>query len=112
MATRPKRIVLSQGQQSWDTEVDTNFEQLTDAPMPTVRFESLDDLEAAHYAPAFLDCIAVAGGVEYISDGSEWIVNRRASNVDDSTATTVAEMASDFNSLLNSLKSANIMKAW
>ena len=48
-------------------------------------------------------------GVLYISDGATWEVYRISDAVPDTTAVTVSEMATDFNTLLSALRTAGIM---
>jgi len=106
---RPERIVITDGQQAWDGEVDLNFEQLTDAPMPMYFAADLSSLNT-DFSPANYDqCLALIGTVLYISDGATWEVYREGVFVADSTAATVSELATDFNTLLASLQGAGIM---
>jgi hypothetical protein len=109
MATRPERISLSEGTQAWDGEVDANFNMLINAPLP-LHFEgSVLDLNTNFPAVNYDDCIVTVSGVLYISDGAVWSVYRLSAAVPDTTAVTVSEMATDFNTLLSALRTAGIM---
>lgn len=107
--TRPERYVLEEGTQAWDGEVDSNFEMLTDGPLPLHSEANTTDLNNNFNPADYDECIVSVAGVLYISDGVSWSVYRQAANVADSTAVTVSEMATDFNELLTSLKNAGIM---
>lgn len=59
-------------------------------------------------ASSYDDCLAIVGtGAAariYISNGTTWeLYDTQSANVPDSTATTAADMASDFNDLLAAL---------
>jgi hypothetical protein len=61
-------------------------------------------------ASSYADCLALVVDTLYISNGTTWEVYSGVSaNVPDSTATTAADMASDFNDLLAALITAGIM---
>jgi len=109
MTTRPERITITDGQQAWDGEVDLNFGQLTDAPFP-MHFEDTIGALTTNFPPANYDqCTALIDTTMYISDGATWSVYREGVFVADSTAVTVADLATDFNELLASLQGAGIM---
>ena len=109
MATRPERIILEEGQQAWDAEVDTNFEQLTDAPTPFHSEPTVGDLTSKWPAADYVDCVCIVARTLYISNGTSWEIYRQAALVADSTAATAADMATDFNLLLSALQTAGIM---
>lgn len=109
MATRPERLTIGEGEQSWDAKADLNFEALVEGPFPIHTEATIGDLNT-NFPPAnYEECIVLVGGVLYISDGATWGVYIQAANVPDSTATTVADMATDFNTLLSALQTAGIM---
>jgi hypothetical protein len=107
MSTRPTRYILAERQQAWDAEMDANFAMLTREPLPVAEYSTVGDLPPAS---SFEQCIAIAGGKMYISNGSEWIPYKEATNIPDSTATDVEQMATDFNSLLAALRAAGIIQ--
>jgi hypothetical protein len=109
MATRPVRKVLTDRLQAWDADVDVNFEIITDAPFPIAQFADFASLEIAAPAANYDECICLVSGELAISDGVSWGPYRKSANVPDSTATTVADLATDFNSLLSALQAAGIM---
>ena len=107
--TRPTRRILASGIAAWDADADFNFSILTDGPFPMVIYDTTGDLPTAS---SYTDCLALVGTTTvlmYISDGTTWSVYRQGAVVADSTATTAADMATDFNELLTSLKDAGLM---
>jgi hypothetical protein len=114
MATRPQRIILEEGIAAWDGDIDALFGLIYDAPFP---MHVEDDITAANsnFPPAsYEDCLLLIGTAGarrlYTSTGSAWVLYDKVSaNVPDSTATTTADMASDFNDLLAALQAAGIM---
>tara|TARA_R110002167_G_scaffold89910_1_gene242573 strand:- start:3157 stop:3498 length:342 start_codon:yes stop_codon:yes gene_type:complete len=110
MATRPERIGLIADQQAWDGEVDANFGLAFDTPFPIHTELTLVDLQNNFSASTHDECVALVVGVLYISIGNVWVeYTPIAANVADSTAVTVADMATDFNLLLTALQNAGIM---
>ena len=104
---RPSKRIIASGVAAWDADVDFNFDLLTGAPLPLVQYDLVVDLPTAS---SFDDCLALVGSVLYISDGTDWSPYQGTSaNVVDSTATTVSQMATDFNVLLAALQTAGIM---
>lgn len=104
---RPTRRVIASGIAAWDADTDENFSKVFDAPFPMYLADSLVDLTADFDPADYEQCKALVGEVEYISDGVDWVeslVSGEAANVPASTATTVSQMASDFNDLLTALK--------
>lgn len=113
---RPSRIILESGVAAWDVDIDALFAQIFDAPFP-IRVEADTTDATSNFPPAnYEDCLLMIGTAGsrrlYYSDGSSWLLyDRVAAHVPDSTATTAADMASDFNDLLASLQTAGIMEA-
>lgn len=106
---RPTRRILSSGIAAWDADADHNFSLLTDGPFPMAIYDTVGDLPAAS---SYDDCLALVGTITvlmYLSNGTTWEVYRQGVAVADSTATLVAEMATDFNELLASLRDAGLM---
>jgi hypothetical protein len=61
-------------------------------------------------ASSYDDCFALVAETLYISNGATWeIYSGVSANVADSVAVTVAQMATDFNTLLAALQTAGIM---
>jgi hypothetical protein len=106
---RPTRLVIASGIAAWDADTDENFDIIAGAPFPMVQEANTTDLATNFPADEYDDCFALVDDVIYISNGTSWEVYRQSANVADSTATTVSEMATDFNELLAALQSANIM---
>lgn len=112
MSTRPTIRVISSGVAAWDADVMANFLLLSGGPFVIYNPADTTALEAAAPAASYTNCLALVGATSpliYISNGTTWEVYRQGAVVADSTATTVADMASDFNDLLTSLKDADIM---
>ena len=107
---RPTRRIITSGLAAWDADVDENFSLIVDTPFPMAQYATVGDLPAASI---YEECLAMVGPVIYISDGTSWSLfsGGTAANVADSTATTAADMATDFNELLASLQTAGIMNA-
>lgn len=106
---RPTRNVISSGIAAWDSDVDTNFSIITDTPFPIYRAATTSALPSAS---SYEDCLALieSSGRLYISDGTSWsLYDRQAAYQADSTATTVADMVTDFNSLLDKLRTSHLM---
>lgn len=107
---RPERRIIASGIASWDGDVDRNFSIITDGPFPMFQVALEGDLPAAS---SYDDCLAIVGTGSaaelYISDGSAWSVYQQSTLVPDSTATTAADMASDFNDLLAAFQTAGLM---
>jgi len=104
---RPTRRVISSGIAAWDADVDFNFDLLTGVPLAIKQYTLVGDLPAAG---SYDDCLALVGSVMYISDGATWNPYFAVSaNIADSTAVTVADMATDFNTLLAALQAAGLM---
>lgn len=104
---RPTRKIISSGISAWDGDVDANFGNLTDSPFPIFQVDLVGELPAASL---YDDCFALVGDDLYQSNGTAWSPYLgEAANVPDSTATTVSQMASDFNDLLAALQNAGIM---
>lgn len=109
---RPQLRVLSSGIAAWDADVDANFKVITEGPFPMYNPVDLTELNATAPAASYDNCLVFVGTTDpllYVSDGVTWEVYRQGAAVADSTATTAADMASDFNDLLTSLKDANLM---
>ena len=111
---RPTRIILEEGISAWDGDIDSLFALIFDAPFP-MHVEDNTTAATTNFPPAsYEDCLLLIGAAGsrrlYISTGSAWeLYDVQAANVPDSTATTAAQVASDFNDLLTSLKNAGIM---
>lgn len=106
---RPVLRVLTAGIAAWDADIDTNFKIITEGPFPMVQYALVGDLPSA---ATYDNCLALVGTTDplmYISNGTTWEVYRQGAAVADSTAATVADMATDFNELLTSLKDTGIM---
>ena len=108
MDTRPTPRDIAYGISDWDVDANSNFAKLFSAPFPIF---SVDDVANLPAAADYDECLALApySGEQrlYISDGVSWsLYDSMAANVPQSTATTVADLASDFNDFLTSLKTA------
>ncbi len=106
---RPERRIIASGIAAWDADVDANFGLIMDAPLPLYQVSTVGDLPDATEYNA---CFAWVGNVLYISDGTTWAEYLPiAPATADSTATIVADLVTDFNTLLANLRSAGIMEA-
>jgi len=106
---RPERDVIGSGEGAWDGEVDSNFSIMTETPFPIASYATIGALPAAS---SYDDCLAhvQANDRLYISNGSSWeLYDRKSALVADSTAADATQMATDFNTLLAALKTANLM---
>ena len=109
---RPTLRVLTSGIAAWDADVDANFQIIAGGPFPIYNPADTTTLNSEAPAASYDNCLALVGTTSvllYISNGSTWEVYRQGDAVADSTASTVADLASDFNDLLASLKDAGIM---
>jgi hypothetical protein len=106
---RPTRRVIASGIAAWDADTDENFGLIYDTPYPIVEYALVGDLPAAS---SYDYCLALVGNdTLYISNGSSWSPYQgTADAVLDSTATTVSELAIDYNELIAALKLAGIMR--
>lgn len=114
MATRPSRIILESGIAAWDADVDALFALIFDAPFPVHVEDDTTDATTNFPPGNYEDCLLLIGTAGsrrlYYSDGSSWLLyDKQAGLVPDSTATDATQMATDFNSLLSSLKTSGIM---
>lgn len=106
--SRPTRRNITSGIAAWDADTDENFSKVFDAPFPMFQETDAGSLPAAS---SYDSCFALVNDILYVSDGTSWAPYLGTSaNVPDSTATTAADMASDFNDLLSALKTAGIME--
>lgn len=108
---RPTRRTIASGIASFDADIDANFDYITGQPFPMYWVATTGELPTAS---SYDDCMALVGTSGsarlYYSNGSTWeLYDNVSANVPDSTATTVADMASDFNDLLAALIAAGIM---
>ncbi len=106
---RPIRNVIGSGEAAWDTEADANFSMLTDTPLPIATFANTGALPAAS---SYDNCLAHVQADDrlYISNGSSWtLYDRKSALVADSSASDATQMATDFNTLLAALQTANLM---
>ena len=106
---RPIRRTIASGIAAWDADADHNFSLLTDGPFPMLIADATGDLPSAS---SYDDCLALVGTTTvlmYLSNGTTWEVYRQGAVVADSTAATVADMATDFNELLTSLQDSGLM---
>jgi len=104
---RPSKRIIASGVAAWDADVDFNFDLLTGRPLAVVQYDLAAELPTAS---EYDDCLAMVGSTLYISDGTDWSPYfGESANVADSTATTVEQMATDFNGLLASLQTAGLM---
>lgn len=114
MATRPSRIILESGIASWDGDVDALFALIFDAPFPIHVEDDTADATTNFPPASYEDCLLLIGTAGsrrlYYSDGASWLLyDKIAAFVAASAATDATQMATDFNSLLSSLKTAGIM---
>lgn len=107
---RPSFAAVPHGAQSWDAIVDSNFDKIGATPAPLAEFANVGALPAAG---AYDRCVAVVtdDGNGYaaivISNGTTWkILGTQAAAQADSTATTVADLKTDFNALLAKLRAS------
>jgi len=106
---RPVRNVIGSGEAAFDGEIDSNHSIVTDTPFPIARYANVGALPAAS---SYDDCLALveADGRIYISNGSTWeLYDRKSAFVADSTASDATQMATDFNTLLSALQTAELM---
>ena len=106
---RPVIRIITQGLQSWDGDVSANFAIITQSPLPIHQSSTLTALNTNFPPGNYADCIGLVGDQAYYSNGTTWTRYYTADNQADSTATTVAELATDLNSLLSKLQAAGIM---
>lgn len=109
---RPVLRVIASGIAAWDGDVDANFTIITGGPFPIYNPADTATLNSEAPASSYDNCLALVGTtnpVMYLSNGTTWEVYRQGAAVADSTASTVSEMATDFNELLTSLRDAGIM---
>jgi len=66
---RYERQEIPQGQEAWVDVVNENFENMFDKPFPPVTYTAPANLPNA---AEFTDCVAVAGGNMYLSNGTTW----------------------------------------
>lgn len=111
MATRPIPRPISHQLEGWDVDVSQNMSLAFDTPFPVYVTDSLANLQTSFPAASFEDCFCIVGSEIVVSDGSSWKVYMKADAVADSTATTVTQMAADFNTLIAELKASGIMKS-
>jgi hypothetical protein len=108
--SRPTRRTIAAGIAAWDADTDENFDNLTSTPFPMFQVVAPDDETDLPAASLYDDCFALVDSTLYISNGATWeIYSGVSANVADSTAVTVADMATDFNLLLAALQTAGIM---
>ena len=110
---RPTLRLMASGIAAWDADADANFNSITGGPFPMYIAADLATLTSG-FAPASYDnCLALADPADpvlYISDGTDWLPYvAEAGAVTDSTAATAADMATDFNLLLASMRAAGFM---
>ena len=109
---RPTRRDIESGISAWEADVDENFGKIFDSPLPIAYYPLVGNLpDPADYEQCLAMVDVGADARLYISDGVSWsLYDQQSANVADSTATTVAQMASDFNDLLAALQAAGIME--
>jgi hypothetical protein len=110
---RPTLNTIGTGIGAWDADVDDNFSIMSEAPLPLYWETAIGSFPSAG---AYDDCIGLAGTSGsariYISNGSTWnLYDPVATYQADSTATDVAGLVSDLNTLLGKLRTAGIMAA-
>lgn len=69
---RPTPPSFVSGQSGWGALLNDLINLIFGAPLPVVTYPNTAALTAAHNPAQFEDCIAVAGGVLQISDGTSW----------------------------------------
>lgn len=106
---RPLLNSIAPGLAAWDADVDQNFSLLTESPLPVYVEDTVGELPTAS---SYEDCIALVSsdyGI-YVSDGVSWEnIIPVSDNQANSTATDVAGLVSDINTLLANLIAAGIM---
>ena len=109
---RPERRAIASAIAAWEADVDENFGKVFDAPFPIALYGTIGSLPAASEYESCLALVDVGADSRlHISNGTDWVLyDPTAAVVADSTATTTAQMASDFNDLLASLQDAGIME--
>lgn len=100
--SRPTRINIDSGAQSWEAVVNSNFQQVFDRPFAVLVFEgTLAELELARPAASYEWCLAIVeydgestGNALAFSDGTAWrlasnwqLLNRHAIASSDSNVT-------------------------
>ena len=113
---RPQILDLSQGNENYDSAVNTNFFTiLRDGPFPIKSYASISALPSAG---SYDQCLCVVfddvDSNEWliaVSNGSEWkFIGAQAAFQADSTATTIGALVADFNALLTKLKNSGLME--
>jgi len=68
---RPARINIVNGSAGWDADVNDNFKNLFDTPLPVATYANAAAFPAA---ASYENCVAIAEDVDklYISDGASW----------------------------------------
>lgn len=106
---RPTPDTISSGMQAWDASVQANFDLLFATPAPLAVYANHGALPTAS---SYAHCVAVLEDEDrmVLSDGSVWLrVPSTAAARADSTATTVADLKTDFNDLLAKLRTAKVL---
>lgn len=107
---RPTLNTIVAGLATWDSAVDENFSVIVDGPFPMFQAATTGALPSAG---SYDLCLAIVGDTDpriYISVSSAWVLyDKVADNVSASTATTVADLVTDYNELRTALIDGGIM---
>ena len=110
--TRPIHVNIDNGVEGWDSDVNDDFDLVFDTPLPPAEFTTEAGLpDATQYDR----CIAAVNNTDsgwtiYMSDGTNWVpLGKQAVAQVDSIATTVINLRTDFNALLQNLRDAGVI---
>lgn len=109
---RPSPTTIQSTLEAWDADVTNNFNLVFAGPLPLVVYANFAAIPAANQ---FDQCLvsfndATAGWIMALSNGTTFRkVGVQAAAEADSTATTVANLKNDFNSLLAKLRTAGLL---
>lgn len=107
MATRPERIEIDRTEDGWEKDVEDNFDQIINAPLPLCT-----DSVSGFLASKYTDCIIMQSGVLWISNGTLWYqYNMQLDYIADLVAgtATLADVVTAYNSLLADAQSKGMM---
>jgi hypothetical protein len=107
--SRPVFNDVAAGTNTWATIINDNLAKLVDGPLPVKTYADFASLPAAgsyDWSVAALEDEEVL----VFSDGAAWHrIGRRAAAQADSTAAALADLVTDFNSLLAKLRTAKLL---
>jgi len=110
-------VLLDSGTEGWDAEVDDNFaaakEVFQDGPIPLKEYANVGALPAAAQYDRCACMVNLGGAVGWtiaISNGAAWqFVPKQAAAQANSTAAALADLVTDFNTLLTKLRATGVI---